>query len=100
MPEPSHTDLELLLTCAADLDAHAGEILAAQTAAAAAAESALGGWAGRSRAAMHQAAAGWAASAAELSARLEGYADALRTGAHRYTATDTTGAQAIAEVRR
>ena len=49
---------------------------------------------------MHQAAAGWAASAAELSARLEGYADALRTGAHRYTATDTTGAQAIAEVRR
>ena len=100
MPEPSHTDVELLLGCAAELDALAGDITAAHTGAHTAAESALGGWTGRSRAVMTETAARWAAATADLSGRLEEYADALRTGAHRLTAADATGAQALAHVRR
>lgn len=100
MPEPSHADLELMLGCAAELAAYAGDITAAYTAAYTAAESALGGWTGQSRAALIESAGRWATAAADLSARLEGYADALRTGAHRLIAADVTGAQALAHLRR
>lgn len=100
MPEPSHADLELMLGCAAELTAHAGDITTAYTAAFTAAESALGGWTGRSRAALIESAGRWATAAADLSARLEGHADALRTGAHRLLTADATGAQGFARLRR
>lgn len=97
---PSHADLDQLLAAAADLDAHAGNLLAAHTAADAAAECALGGWAGRSRVAIAETAERWAGLTTAVAARLDGHAQGLRTSARSYAAGDEAGAQVLAQIRR
>ncbi len=96
---PSHADLDQLLAAAADLDAHAGNLVAAHTAADAAAECALGGWAGRSRVAIAETAERWAGLTTAVAARLDGHAQGLRTSARSYAAGDEAGAQVLARIR-
>lgn len=88
MPHSMAVDPAALLAAADAIEEQAAQMLAIQTAWDAAVRAALPGWIGRSRHALEDLTAGWAADRVELAGRLTDLAAGLRLGAASFAEMD------------
>ncbi|MEI7915603.1 MAG: WXG100 family type VII secretion target [Mycobacteriaceae bacterium] len=88
MPHSMAVDPAALLAAADAIEKQAAQMLAIHTAWDAAVHAALPGWIGRSRHALEELTAGWAADRVELAGKLTDLATSLRMGAASFTEMD------------
>lgn len=100
MADALRVDPEVLVASGALMDEHSQNVFVTHSSADQVIESSLGGWAGRSQAALAAKASEWSMVTADLSTRLYAHAEGLRVSGMTFAAMDERAGGELAAVYR